>query len=145
MGLENGQAGPCEGLQSGLWSGKTGERRGNEGEMILEGESSLKGSDPRKGHLYLCPLVPWNCPSLRIRGWDGESVKQFLGCLGPDVQAGGAVSDPGDGMSLDVFWTVSLVSREGTGTHSSTLAWKIPWTEEPGRLQSMWSLRVRHD
>ena len=24
-------------------------------------------------------------------------------------------------------------------THSSTLAWKIPWTEEPGRLQSMWS------
>ena len=29
--------------------------------------------------------------------------------------------------------------------HSSTLAWKIPWTEEPGRLQSMGSLRVRYD
>ena len=29
--------------------------------------------------------------------------------------------------------------------HSSTLAWKIPWAEEPGRLQSMGSLRVRHD
>ena len=29
--------------------------------------------------------------------------------------------------------------------HSSTLAWKTPWTEEPGRLQSMGSLRVRHD
>ena len=29
--------------------------------------------------------------------------------------------------------------------HSSTLAWKIPWTEEPGRLQSMGSLRVRHN
>ena len=29
--------------------------------------------------------------------------------------------------------------------HSSTLAWKIPWTEEPHRLQSMGSLRVRHD
>ena len=29
--------------------------------------------------------------------------------------------------------------------HSSTLAWKIPWMEEPGRLQSMGSLRVRHD
>ena len=29
--------------------------------------------------------------------------------------------------------------------HSSTLAWKIPWTEEPGRLQSMGSLGVRHD
>ena len=30
-------------------------------------------------------------------------------------------------------------------THSSILAWKIPWTEEPGRLQSMGSLRVRHN
>ena len=30
-------------------------------------------------------------------------------------------------------------------THSSTLAWKIPWTEEPGRLQSMRLLRVGHD
>ena len=29
--------------------------------------------------------------------------------------------------------------------HSSTLAWKIPWTEEPGRLQSMGSWKVRHD
>ena len=29
--------------------------------------------------------------------------------------------------------------------HSSTLAWKIPWTEEPGRLQSMGSRRVRHE
>ena len=29
--------------------------------------------------------------------------------------------------------------------HSSTLTWRIPWTEEPGRLQSMGSLRVRHD
>ena len=30
-------------------------------------------------------------------------------------------------------------------THSSTLAWKIPWTEEPGGLQSMGSQRVGHD
>ena len=30
-------------------------------------------------------------------------------------------------------------------THSSTLAWKIPWTEEPGRLQSVGSQKVRHN
>ena len=30
-------------------------------------------------------------------------------------------------------------------THSSTPAWRIPWREEPGRLQSMGSQRVRHD
>ena len=37
------------------------------------------------------------------------------------------------------------VSEKAMAPHSSTLAWKIPWTEEPGRLQSMGSLRVRHD
>ena len=35
--------------------------------------------------------------------------------------------------------------EEGMATHSSILAWKIPRTEEPGRLQSMGSLRVGHD
>ena len=35
--------------------------------------------------------------------------------------------------------------EEGMATHSSTLAWRIPRTEEPGRLQSMRSQRVGHD
>ena len=35
--------------------------------------------------------------------------------------------------------------EKGIATHSSILAWRIPWTEEPGRLQSMESQRVRHD
>ena len=35
--------------------------------------------------------------------------------------------------------------EEELATHSSILAWKIPWTEEPGRLQCMGSQRVRHD
>ena len=34
--------------------------------------------------------------------------------------------------------------EKGMGTHSSILAWRIPWTEEPGGLQSMGSQRVRH-
>ena len=38
-----------------------------------------------------------------------------------------------------------LLSEKAMASHSSTLAWKIPWTEEPGRLQSMGSRRVRHD
>ena len=37
------------------------------------------------------------------------------------------------------------LSEKAMAPHSSTLAWKIPWTEEPGRLQSTRSLRVRHD
>ena len=35
--------------------------------------------------------------------------------------------------------------KKEMATHSSILAWKIPWTEKPGRLQSMGSLRVGHD
>ena len=35
--------------------------------------------------------------------------------------------------------------EKGMATHSSTLAWKIPWTEEPGGLQSKGSQRVGHD
>ena len=35
--------------------------------------------------------------------------------------------------------------EEGMATHSSIIAWKIPWTGEPGELQSMGLQRVRHD
>ena len=35
--------------------------------------------------------------------------------------------------------------EEGMATHSSILAWRIPWTEEPDRLQSTEPQRVRHD
>ena len=35
--------------------------------------------------------------------------------------------------------------EKGMATHSSILAWKIPWTEKPGRLQSMGLQRVGHD
>ena len=40
---------------------------------------------------------------------------------------------------------LDICLEKAMAPHSSTLAWKIPWMEEPGRLQSMWLLRVRHD
>ena len=40
-------------------------------------------------------------------------------------------------------WEDSL--EEGMATHSSILAWRIPWTEEPGSLHSMGSQRVKHN
>ena len=39
----------------------------------------------------------------------------------------------------------SKVMEKAMATHSSTLAWQIPWTEEPGRLQTMGTLGVGHD
>ena len=41
--------------------------------------------------------------------------------------------------------TSSEEAEKAMAPHSSTLAWKIPWMEEPGRLQSMGSLRVGHN
>ena len=49
-------------------------------------------------------------------------------------------------VDFSALYTSTLNSLEkAMAPHSSTLAWKIPWMEEPGGLQSMGSLRVRHD
>ena len=47
--------------------------------------------------------------------------------------------------ALFIFLLLNSLLEKAMATHSSTLAWKIPWTEEPGGLQSMGSLRVGHD
>ena len=51
--------------------------------------------------------------------------------------------------AMQETWVPSLDQEDplekGMATHSSILAWEIPWTEEPGGLQSMGSQRVRND
>ena len=51
--------------------------------------------------------------------------------------------------AIQETWVQSLGQEDslekGMATHSSVLAWRVPWTEEPGRLSSMVSQRVRHD
>ena len=49
------------------------------------------------------------------------------------------------GVFLNKIMTLHSLMEKAMAPHSSTLAWKIPWTEEPGGLQSMGSLRVGHD
>ena len=43
-----------------------------------------------------------------------------------------------------IWYVVHSSMKKAMAPHSSTLAWKIPWMEEPGRLQSMGSLKVRY-
>ena len=57
--------------------------------------------------------------------------------------AGGFFTNCYQGSPAKLVVSKSMV--KAMAPHSSTLAWKIPWTEEPGRLQSMGLLRVRHD
>ena len=52
-------------------------------------------------------------------------------------------SYPDNQKNIDAFYWSLL--EKAMAPHSSTLAWKIPWTEEPGRLQTMGSRRVGHD
>ena len=47
--------------------------------------------------------------------------------------------------SLFTATPIATATEKAMAPHSSALAWKIPWTEEPGGLQSMGSLRVGHD
>ena len=67
-----------------------------------------------------------------VKGFPGGAVVK-----NPPAKAGGA-RDAG----LIPGWEDPL---EGTVTCSSVLAWRIPWTEEPGRLQSTGLQRVGHD
>ena len=54
--------------------------------------------------------------------------------------------------NLPAMWETQVQSQgqedsleKGMATHSSILAWRIPWTDKPGVLKSMGSQRVRHD
>ena len=51
----------------------------------------------------------------------------------------------GHGASTSPLQIMMPYLKKAMASHSSTLAWKIPWVEEPGRLQTMGSHRVGHD
>ena len=72
------------------------------------------------------PFHSWNTQDL-LRGFPGGSDGKASVCNAGDL---GSISG------------VGRSSGEGNAAHSSTLAWKIPWTEEPRRLQSMGWQRV---
>ena len=95
--------------------------------------------------LSACKLMPLNKCSpekktrnslrsraIRLKCWASQ-VAQWLPANAEEAKVAGLI--PGAGRPLE----------EGTATHSSILAWRIPWTEEPGGLQSRGSQRVGHD
>ena len=78
---------------------------------------------PLKSSYWVSNLIIMDMTVFRFSGGsDGKASVYNAGDLG---------SSPGLGRSLAI--------------HSNTIAWRIPWTEEPGRLQSMGSQRVGHD
>ena len=72
---------------------------------------------------------------------DGASVKKLPANVGDERDAGsilGLGRCPGRGLGNPLQYSFFFF-------HSSILAWRIPWMEEPGRLQSMGLQRVRHN
>ena len=63
-------------------------------------------------------------------GFPGGSDSKESACNAGDLESISGQEDP---------------LEKGMATHSSVFAWRIPWTEEPGGLQSMGLQRVRHD
>ena len=89
----------------------------------------FQATTPLTGHWYI----------MSVTMSFSRGTKRYLPYIGQGFPGG----------SMWETW-VRFLGREdplekGTATHSSILAWRIPWTEEPGRLQSMGSQRVRHD
>ena len=84
-----------------------------------------------------CPLSQWCHPSI------SSSVVPFSSCLQPFPASGSFqmsqfFASGGLYILATHKWMLLVPDKEkAMATHSSTLAWEIPWTEEPGRLQSM--------
>ena len=124
---------------------------------ISAGPSS---STPCGGPLYLIPQEELCVKFLAfLHGWDFSlqflkdghtifcpSLVISLGSIPLGFPGGSVVKNP----PANAEMLVLSLGREDPleeemATHSSILAWRIPWTEEPGGLQSMGSQRVRHD
>ena len=122
-------------------------------------------------HLILChPLLLLTSIFPRIRVFFSESVLRirwpkywsFSFSISPSSEYSGLISVRIDWLGLlavqgtlksllqhhsskaSILWCSTFLMEKAMAPHSSTLAWKVPWTEEPGMLQSMGSLRVGH-
>ena len=77
------------------------------------------------------------------QGFDGSQRESWVSQVVPMVK--NLPANARDVRDMGVIPGSGRSPGGGHTTHSSVLAWRIPWTEEPGRLQSMESQRVGHD
>ena len=98
----------------------------------LSCESLIPYALSRQEKVFLSPLGLCYCCRARERPlWPPYSFVCVCVCVCVCVQV--------------IIYIDIDISEKALAPHSSTLAWKIPWTEEPGGLQSMGLLRVGHD
>ena len=89
-------------------------------------------------------LCSYHLPSEIPAQSEKRSILPIRGfSCGSEIKNPPAVQEPQETQVQSLDWEDPL--EEEMATHSSILAWRILWTEEPGGLQSMGSQRVRHD
>ena len=128
------------GLQTGPWTQRAGRDRRKRnplgmGSFIKKGNLHMK-SVLGSGRQYISACVCQNLKLIQSRhivDFPVDSVEK-----NPP-----AMQETQEKRVRSLGWEDSL--EEGMATHSSILAWRIPWTEEPGGLQSTGSQRVGHD
>ena len=108
-------------------------------------------------HSGMTPMAekgPWSLPSVKVWMWISHSrpYAQLSTCVSwstnsgsPSLVAQLVKNPPAMPETLVQFLGWEDPLEKGMATHSSILAWRIPWTEEPGRLQSMGLQRVGQD
>ena len=147
---------------NGMCQARTREQ---EGEFSVSGQSTVKSPTqelsgfelskmwtfvPMSNHIneFTCPAYTVTCQVCAFSTSGGGFVLYYTALCRLGFPGGSVVkkkknlpANAGDVVSIP-DWEDPL--EEETATHSSILAWEIPWTEEPARLQSMRSQRVRH-
>ena len=100
--------------------------------------------------LFVTPM-DWSTPGFPVHHQLPQFTQTHVHHVGDAIQPSHPLSSPSSpafnlSQHQDLFQLVSSLHPEkAVAPYSSTLAWRIPWTEEPGRLQSMGSLKVGHD
>ena len=93
--------------------------------------------------LYGIFLTQGSCPGfLYLLHWQADSLTMSHLGIPNTLSIFSKFTSSSKGKIIEMY---TEITEKAMATHSSTLTWKIPWTEEPGRLQSLGSLRVGHD
>jgi len=95
--------------------------------------------------LTCCDPMDCSLPDFSVHGFLQARILEWVAVSNPGIEPRSPTLQE-DSLLSEPFILIGIsILAPSMAPHSSTLAWKIPWMEEPGRLQSMGSLRVGHD